>query len=319
MSIDTALPNSHEKKPASNLEALKHLLANSEILLTTKPDIEVVDELAAGLAVIHDRAVAAGELQELKAAVQAHPLHSVILSDPYSRRAYDKPRGYAGDAVMLDFIYRPEEQTISESGKAVHLGTTKLPTAQSVLWRRDYLADLILRTMATKPHVSMLSVACGHMRELDLVREKTTRRDVAVTALDQDEASIDECLRSYGADFAIWPVRKSLTHIIKGGFGEQQFDLIYSAGLFDYLSDRVAVALVRALYKHLKPGAVLSVGNFVPDTHGRGFMEFLMDWTLVQRSEADMLALANEACPGAQVRTFLDEPRNVAYFEITKV
>lgn len=311
-------PRADAAATASKLDILNALLAKTEILLETTPDKGVIDELAAGLADLHDRAVADGDLAELKSAVQAHPLHSVILADPYSRRAFDKPRGYAGDAVMLDYIYRPQDAGTGDAGRAVHHGTTQLATAQSVLWRREYLADLILRTMANKPHVSMLSVACGHMRELDLVRDKTKRRDLAVTALDQDAASIDECLKSYGSDFAIWPVAKSLTHIIKGGFGEQTFDLIYSAGLFDYLSDRVAVALIRALYKHLRPGAVLSVGNFVPDNHGRGFMEFLMDWSLVKRTEDDMRRLAAEACPEGRVRTFLDEPKNVAYIEITK-
>lgn len=293
-------------------------MAKTEILLDSAPDKGVIDELAAGLADLHDRATADGDLAELKTAVQSHPLHSVIMADPYSRRAFEKPRGYAGDAVMLDYIYRPQDLDAGDAGKAVHHGTTQLATAQSVLWRREYLADLILKTMDLKPHVSMLSVASGHMRELDLVRGKSARRDLAVTALDQDPASIEECLQSYGADFAIWPVAKSLTHIIKGGLGKQTFDLIYSAGLFDYLSDRVAVALIRALYAHLRPGAVLSVGNFVPDNHGRGFMEFLMDWTLVKRTEDDMRRLADQACPQGKVRTFLDDPRNVAYIEITK-
>jgi extracellular factor (EF) 3-hydroxypalmitic acid methyl ester biosynthesis protein len=317
MQNDDPMRNKAQAAPRSNLEALKTLLANTEIRLASNPDINVVDELAAGLAVIHDRAIADGELQVLKSAVEAHPIHGAILADPYSRRAFDKPRGYAGDAVMLDFIYRPQDVQLDEAGKAVHRGTTQLPTAQSVLWRREYLADLILRSMQGRESVSMLSVASGHMRELELVRERTARRDLRVTALDQDQDSIAECIQSYGADFEITPIGKSLTHIIKGGLREETFDLVYSAGLFDYLSDRVAVALVRQLYKHLKPGAILSVGNFVPDNHGRGFMEFLMDWSLVKRTEDDMLALAGEACPGAKVRTFLDEPRNVAYFEIT--
>ena len=43
-----------------------------------------------------------------------------------------------------------------------------------------------------------------------------------------------------------------------------------------------------------------------------------MDWTLVKRSEADMRSLAERAVPGCEVRTFMDAPCNVAYFEITK-
>ncbi len=315
---NTALEGELKRTSAqSKLEALKELLAESEIRFDQNPDIEAVDDLAAGLADLHDQAVADGDLDVLKEAVEAHPIHKVIMSDPYSRRAFDKPRGYAGDAVMLDFIYRPHEADVDEAGKAVHKGTTQLPTAQSVLWRREYLANLILSTMQDRDDMSMLSVASGHMRELDIVGDKTVRRDLNITALDQDENSLAECLSSY-PDFKISTVAKSLTHIVKGGLKGQSFDLIYSAGLFDYLSDRVGIALIRALYPLLKPGAVLSVGNFVPDNHGRGFMELLMDWTLVKRSEADMRSLAERAVPGCEVRTFMDAPCNVAYFEITK-
>ena len=34
------------------------------------------------------------------------PIFALCQEDPYTRRAFEKPRGYAGDAVMLDF-FRP--------------------------------------------------------------------------------------------------------------------------------------------------------------------------------------------------------------------
>src|SRR5262249_44121844 len=34
-----------------------------------------------------------------------HPLRALLHQDPFTYRAYSKPRGYAGDAVLLDFIY----------------------------------------------------------------------------------------------------------------------------------------------------------------------------------------------------------------------
>ena len=38
--------------------------------------------------------------------VVPHPLLAQLHEEPYTRRAFEKPRGYAGDAVMLDFVYR---------------------------------------------------------------------------------------------------------------------------------------------------------------------------------------------------------------------
>src|SRR5690606_27280552 len=38
-------------------------------------------------------------------ALRDHPMRSIIHQDPFQRRCFEKPRGYAGDAVMLDMIY----------------------------------------------------------------------------------------------------------------------------------------------------------------------------------------------------------------------
>jgi hypothetical protein len=38
--------------------------------------------------------------------LRASRLLEVLYEDPFTQRAFDKPRGYAGDAVLLDFIYK---------------------------------------------------------------------------------------------------------------------------------------------------------------------------------------------------------------------
>ncbi len=42
----------------------------------------------------------------------------------------------------------------------------------------------------------------------------------------------------------------------------EKYDLIWSAGLFDYLNDRRFIFLLNKLYTYLKPEGVLYVGNF---------------------------------------------------------
>ena len=34
-----------------------------------------------------------------------HPIRDLLHQDPFTYRAFAKPRGYAGDAVMMDYIY----------------------------------------------------------------------------------------------------------------------------------------------------------------------------------------------------------------------
>src|SRR5262249_5614371 len=37
--------------------------------------------------------------------IAPHPVVAQLLEEPFTRRAFEKPRGYAGDAVMLDLAY----------------------------------------------------------------------------------------------------------------------------------------------------------------------------------------------------------------------
>jgi extracellular factor (EF) 3-hydroxypalmitic acid methyl ester biosynthesis protein len=301
------------------LADLEILLTSTAVQLLAAPSVQVIDHLTGELGTFHDLAKAAAHFSEFKRTCQAHPLFALILQDPYSRRAYEKPRGYAGDAVMLDYIYRPGRVVTSRLGHVVHKATTQLPNAKSIAWRRDYLAKLIWQAADKAEKPSVLSVASGHMRELDVVRGRVAHPDaIEISALDQDGDSLEECVRSY-PEFNIRPLRKSVAALIKRNeLGFQNFDVIYSAGLADYLSDRMLGALISRLYQLLRPEGVLTIANYTPDSHGRGFMEGFMDWSLIYRNERDLLLLAREVSPAARFETFRDGPGNVAYIKIYK-
>ena len=94
-----------------------------------------------------------------------------------------------------------------------------------------------------------------------------------------------------------------------------QFDLIYSAGLYDYLPDALARLLTSKLPQMLRPQGRLLIGNFVPTGSGRGDMELFMDWTRVLRNEG---AVRNLAAGAAHVLSFHDPHRNVVYAELQR-
>ncbi|WP_132255519.1 class I SAM-dependent methyltransferase [Methylobacterium segetis] len=297
------------------MDHLNVLLSEAQARLAASPGSDTIDWLARELATSFDAASSAGELAAFQAFCQAHPLSEVFLSDPYSRRAFEKPRGYAGDAVMLDFIYRPTASRANGLAGVVHQATTTLPNAKSILWRRDYLATIIYKYMRQREMAEVLSVASGHMRELDALRLLTSDNNVQFTALDQDGSSIVEAKGTY-PEYRIAGLRRTFATLIRGNKVTKKYDLIYSAGLFDYLHDATATALIGAMFPRLKPGGMLSIGNFTPDSHGRGFMAGFMDWCLIYRNEDDLRSLAQKACPTASYRIFRDQPRNVVYLEI---
>jgi len=75
------------------------------------------------------------------------------------------------------------------------------------------------------------------------------------------------------------------------GFEPQ--DAIYSLGLIDYFNQPTARRVTRGFYDKLRPGGVLILCN-MRDFEGSAFwpLEFLCDWKLEYRNEADMRDLA---------------------------
>ncbi len=280
--------------------------------LGNTPCVTIIDEMISELGVFYDDAARSGCLGTFRNACQGHPLHKKTLEDPFTERAFSKPRGYAGDAVMLDYIYRPGKMALSEVGSAINFVTTGATTAKSIIWRRDHLGTEIAKTVARTRNARVLSVASGHLRELDVVKTIVDQRDFEIVALDQDDESLQEAVNS-NPDFNINPVNKSISYLFKGQVGAK-YDLIYSAGLFDYLPTKTASSLLDRLLKMLAPSGRLIVGNYAPENYGRGYMEGMMGWSLVYRGEADMEALLQSK---RECRIYRDEPGNVAYLEVS--
>src|SRR5262249_38418269 len=62
----------------------------------------------------------------------------VLHQDPFTYRAFSKPRGYAGDAVMMDYIYglgdaRQADEDATPIGRAVFAHMATRPSARGAL------------------------------------------------------------------------------------------------------------------------------------------------------------------------------------------
>ncbi|WP_439573068.1 hypothetical protein [Phreatobacter sp.] len=294
------------------MREVSRTLDSAAAILKSAPDITIVDQLALKLNDAFDASVAAGTTDEFVSLCNRHPIHSYFLEDPYTRRAFEKPRGYAGDAVMLDYIYRPQAMNLSPMGRIIHQATIGLPNARSIIYRANLLASQIDRVAETTESPRILSVASGHMRELD---RAGLGYKCEIWALDQDEESLFEASRSY--QYITRLINAPVSDIVRKGLDER-FSLIYSAGLFDYIPHKFGVALIRALYESLEEGGILIVGNFTRDSHGRGYMAGIMDWRLIYRNEHELYSMSEQAAPSAEIEVHRDEPGNVVYCRLLR-
>ena len=249
-----------------------------------------------------------------------HPLHTLLLESPFTRRAYDKPRGYAGDAVLMDLIYGrvPADDGLSPLGGLLYGYEFDSPCFQSVRNRRAVLACEIDSVAACRPNARVLSVASGHLREIEWSRAARSGA-VTVTALDHDGDSLACIDRDYRG-YAVSTMRASIVDLLRRSVGLKDIDLAYAAGLYDYLEDDLARTLTTALFRILAPGGRLLIANFTPATYDAAFMEAFMDWRLTYRTPSQVRALAASipAADVAGIEQFSDENRHVTYMRVIK-
>ena len=74
---------------------------------------------------------------------------------------------------------------------------------------------------------------------------------------------------------------------------DDQYDLIWAAGLFDYFADDVFKAVVRRLLPAIGDGGELVIGNFASTNPSRAYMEF-GGWVLHHRTPEDLIAIAKD-------------------------
>jgi SAM-dependent methyltransferase len=96
------------------------------------------------------------------------------------------------------------------------------------------------------------------------------------------------------------PIEASIGRMIVRPLVHGQFDLIYAAGLYDYLDDATAHRLTQGMFAALKPHGRLLFANFCPGVVDYGYMDAFMDWRLLLRDETDMQRLI-DALPRAEI------------------
>ncbi len=228
------------------------------------------------------------------------------------RRCWEKPRGYAGDFLMMEALYRHTPQGHTPFERWMDAWALELPGFQAVRNRRDMLSALLRQEHARGARRAM-NVASGSAPELVAVA-----RDIAfdtVTLLDQDQGALDAALSHFTRVGALPATRHEALKLWCGSVLEllrnrsdlppASQDFIYSIGLYDYLTERFATRLTQKLWEGLAPGGLLVLGNFNDFHPMHHFTESALDWYLIYRDPPQMLRLV-EGLPGvvdAQVRT----------------
>ncbi len=236
-------------------------------------------------------------------------LHPLLLSSPFLYRTFRKPLGYAGDYEMVNMICRDPVEGSNLFAKIVNLWFLRQPPAEAHRNRIRYLVERLsevsLRAAAGGRCARIVSVGCGPSIEVQRFLAETPLADRAeFTLIDFNEETaehartvLEAIKRAHRRNTQIKIVRKSVNQILKEAgrtvvrAATDQYDLVYCAGLFDYLSDPICRRLSTILYEWVAPGGMFVSTNVDSSNPRRLTMEYVMDWHLIYRHGTELAAV----------------------------
>lgn len=241
-----------------------------------------------------------------------HELHPLVLSAPFVYQAYSKPFGYAGDYKIVNMMVKNREEGPNIYSMIIHKLNLDLSIAVAHRNRINILENKITDTSKhafNKNHCAhIISIGCGPAIEIQrFIKNQSLSNRCHFHILDFNKETIDYASNAIKSEIAknhrstfLTQAQLSVTDLIKSSSKGlnlhelDKYDLVYCAGLFDYLSDKIGNKLIEYFYKITRPGGKIIITNVHPQNPNRYALEFILDWFLMYRDENQLSTLAKE-------------------------
>ena len=327
------------------LEQVEHSLRTISTPERKKMELAILEKLNALVLPITNQlfekfeGIAGAIQEEVKAVHRAYArrqLHPFLLASPFIYRTFQKPLGYAGDYEMVNMILRDPTEGASLFAKVINTRFVQGAPAEAHRNRIKYLTSILrgeTRKRAKAGKITTIfNLGCGPAREIqdflmfdDLCERSTfTLLDFNDETLAYTGKLLNELKMKYQRQTPITMIKRSVHQILKEGRRgtedgkNSSYDIVYCAGLFDYLSDRVCRRLMDIFYEMVAPGGILVATNVEASNPDRQMMEYLMDWHLIYRTPNQLLALSPEKADPKDCRVLSDETKVNIFLEVKK-
>lgn len=220
------------------------------------------------------------------------------------------PYGYYGDFHIIDRIYNNDislDPSLAKWDEFFHWGTAAVAVRNR---KTFFLTHYIPRIMGSDDPMRLLNVGSGPCRDVAELLLKIGGTPITIDCVDADHRGFDYAKDVVGlSDDRVNFIQKNALRLN----GPARYDMIWSAGLFDYLDDKLFVALTRRLGRLLLPKGEIVIGNFSNLNTQMGYMAF-GGWNLRHRSAEDLLSLSIRAGFEPACCEVLQEPTGVNLF-----
>lgn len=219
-----------------------------------------------------------------------------------AHRARTKPNGFAGDYEMLIKLYEEATPALGLGGY-LDLCILDLQLARAVRARLQAIrAFLISEIKCREGDVRVLDIACGPCREFVDWPQRLDDGKVEILAMDNDPKALEYI------ETQVAPLLDGKTQLIATRYNALRtrsaeatnrkfgkFDIIYSVGLCDYLSDDHLIGILEGLRNSLREGGVLFIAFKDAERYDKTPYQWHLDWYFFQRQMNDCLRLYERA------------------------
>jgi extracellular factor (EF) 3-hydroxypalmitic acid methyl ester biosynthesis protein len=242
-------------------------------------------------------------------------MHPVIMCSPFNFRVFTKPLGYAGDYEMVNMILRDPFEGQSAYAKLYNSFTLAMGPGAAHRNRITMLTERLqvetCRVAQEGRRMEALNIGCGPAAEVQqFIRQdgaaemcRMDLMDFNQETLEYAQDQVDRAARQAQRSFSGEYLHKSIHDLLKESSRRHQapepkYDLVYSAGLFDYLSDRVCERILSLFCSWTRPGGLVVITNVHPANPVRYYMEHVLEWYLQYRTESDLKRLVPQGLEG---------------------
>ncbi len=249
---------------------------------------------------------------------------------PLNRRVYNKPLGYPGDYIMMSYYYDDMYAGETTYEKLMHRYTLSTPLAQAIISRTMFAKQMIIDAIRNSSgKIDVLSIGAGPANEIiDLIVTEPeilgnltiTLVDAEKNALDAVREEVDLLKQIIKTNIQIEYVKINVIDLVKDRMvlAPEGYSLIYSLGLFDYLSDRASAKTIENLFSHLKTDGKLFISNYSKNIELRAYLEFLGEWQLELRDLNDMKAVAGKIAQDSSIEVYYPEDKEQSIYLIAQ-
>lgn len=238
-------------------------------------------------------------------------LKTILNNNTLIGHGFVKPFGYPGDFTLIDKIYQFE---VNEDVRYKNWDTffQNQPGATAVRNRKDFFLDYCKKLTDNKSNAKVLILGSGPASDVyEFLSNYSGRNLISFDLIDFDQAAIDFSMKK-NEKFNGKVTYNKINALRYNSY--KLYDLIWSAGLFDYFKDKHFTFLIRKYFNCLTEDGEMVISNFSTKNPTRKLMEVLSDWHLNLRTESDLYRIASEANIDSEIVSVEKEPLGINLF-----